>query len=137
MLLTCAATSEPYSWLFDVGGAEFLSFLLPVTKGGGGREGCGEVVAPIVLLVHVCPEVAEIWEAFSGEAFRRGRGCCGLHVKSGLGRSWMARKRLIKCGMWVAESSTRASWRRLRSRWRFAPGSLEDRIGWVMTWAAS
>ena len=76
MLLTCAAASEPYRWLFDVDGAEFLSFLLPVTEGGGGRESCGEVNAPTVLLVHVRPEVAEIWEAFPGKAVLRGCDYC-------------------------------------------------------------
>lgn len=44
----------------------------------------------------------------------------------------MARRRLIKRGIWVVESSKRASWRRFQSRLRFASGSSEDRMGWVM-----
>ena len=69
-----------------MGGDEYLSFLQPVVEGGGGRESGGEVMAPIVLLVHVRPEVAEIWEAFPGEAFLRGRGCCGLGREVSVGK---------------------------------------------------
>ena len=59
-------------------GAEFLSFLQPVAEGGGGREGGGEVFAPGILLVHVCPEVSEVWEAFPGEVVLGGGGFCGF-----------------------------------------------------------
>ena len=60
-----------------MGGAKFLSFPQPVAEGVGGREGSGEVVTPNLLLVHVHPEVAEIWEAFPGNAVLRGRGYYG------------------------------------------------------------
>lgn len=76
---------------FDVGGAKFLSFLQPVAEDGERREGGGEIMAPLILLVHVCPEVDEIWEVFPGEGALKGRGFCGfggkVRVREGLNGS--------------------------------------------------
>lgn len=68
-------------------GAEFLSFLQLVAECGGGREDRGEFAAPIVLLVHVCAEVTEDFEAFLGEASLRGRGCRGFGGEVRVGES--------------------------------------------------
>ena len=71
---------------FDVSGAELLSFLQPVTEIMGRREDGGEVIAPVILLVHICPEVAELRETFPSEAALRERsfrGVGGVEIRVG------------------------------------------------------
>ena len=61
--------------------ALLMSFLQPVTEGPGRREGGVELITPVILLVHVSPEVDKFWVVFPAEAVFRERGFCGFAVE--------------------------------------------------------